>query len=386
MTGIRKKLRVLFLNEALGGHTTVHHNLRLELSNHPDIEPVFVDVPTAGLPRRVVGAALPILGPLDADLQPVRAQYAAAAVARNLLKQHAPTVDVCHVYTANAGLLATDLLRQHPSVVTTDTTNVHNVKRLPYREPTWATPVNLAAVKGRERAVYRVCDKVVANSDWAAESMRRDYGIANDHIRLIRFGITAPDFVTPAPGPAVTGPASPLPKVTFVGRQLERKGALRLLRIHQEHFRDECELVLVTTEAVTPAPNVTVISDVRPGDGRIWDALRESAVFAFPSDIDQAPNAVLEAMGAGVPVIAVNIAAQAEMVQPGTTGLLIEPTDDEGLRRSLRRLLDNPEERVRMGAAGRQRMLEHYDMARSTAALVDLFHEVAASSPKVGAR
>lgn len=385
MTPGGKRLRVLFLNEALGGHTTVHHNLRVELESHPEIEPVFVDVPKAGVSRRIVGAALPILGQLDADLQPVRAQYAAAAVARRLLKRHAPAVDVCHVYTANAGLLATDLLAAHPSIVTTDTTNVYNVERLPYRQPTRVTPVNLAAVKARERRVYNACDAVVANSAWAAESMRRDYGIADNHIRLIRFGITAPAFDAPAPGPAPTAPGT-LPKVTFVGRQLERKGARRLLRIHQEHFRDECELVLVTTEAVGPAPNLTVISDIRPGDGRIWDALRNSAVFAFPSDIDQAPNAILEAMGAGVPVIAVNIAAQAEMVVAGETGLLVEPFDDDGLRQALRRLLDNPEERVRMGAAGRERMIEHYDMAASTAALVDLFHEVAATSPKAGSR
>gem|GEM_PF-661181 len=377
-------LRVLFLNEALGGHTTVHHNLRVELQAHPDVDATFVDVPSAGVARRILGGAVPGLADLDLDLQPVRAQLAAAAVARRLLQSAGDRFDVWHIYTANAALLSSDLLSRHPSVVTTDTTNVHNATRLPYRSPTKYSRVNAAIVKPLERRVLKAADTVVANSVWAADSMRSDYGLADSQIRLIRFGISAPrdrGFDQQAPG---LDPTDALPKVTFVGRQLERKGALRLLRLHQEHFVDRFELVLVTTEAVAPARNVTVIDSVRPGDGTIWDILRASAIFAFPSPIDQAPNAVLEAMAAGLPVIAVDEAAQAEMVVEGETGLLVQPEDDASLGAALDSLLANADTRVAMGAAGRARALEHYDMATSTRDLVAELRRVATESPKRG--
>ena len=380
---VSDKLRVLFLNEALGGHTTVHHNLRVELeAAHPDVEATFLDVPAAGYARRLVGGAVPGLGDLDLDLQPVRAQLAAGAVARRLLQARGEGFDVWHIYTANAGLLSFDLMAAHPSVVTTDTTNVHNASRLPYRAPTAFSRFNVAAVKPLERRVLEAADTVVANSEWAAASMRDDYGIDDSHIRLLRFGISPPrdrDFDAPAPGLSVS---NALPRVTFVGRQLERKGALRLLRIHQERFVDRFELVLVTTETVAPARNVTVVDTVRPGDGSIWDVLRDSAVFAFPSPIDQAPNAILEGMAAGLPVIAVNEAAQAEMVVDGETGLLVEPNDDATLIAALETLVDDPAKRVAMGAAGRARMQAHYDMAVSTADLVAELRRVANESPK----
>lgn len=382
-----RPMKVLFLNEALGGHTTVHHNLKLELRDHPDVHATFLDVPAAGVVRRLVGASIPKLGDLDLDLQPVRAQLAAAAVARRLLMKVGANFDVWHIYTANAGLLASDLMKAHPCVVTTDTTNVYNARRLPYREPTQFTGINVAAVKSFERRVLNAADVVVANSTWAASSMRDDYGVAANHITTLPFGISAPDFDGPAPGPSVAGAAanaSGLPRVTFVGRQLERKGALRLLRLHQEHFRDRFELVLVTTEPVDAAPNVTIIDDVRPGDGQIWEILRSTAIFAFPSGIDQAPNAVLEAMAAGVPVIAIDAAAQKEMVVDGVTGLLAQPEDDRTLINALEKLLNDPPGRVAMGAAGRARMLEHYDMKASTAGLVDILRTVVETSDKPG--
>lgn len=373
-------MKVLFLNEALGGHTTVHHNLKLELAAHPDVEAVFLDIPKPGVGRRVVGAAVPYLGDLDLDLQPFRAQLAAAAVARRLLMKFGSSFDVWHIYTANAGLLASDLMAAHPCVVTTDTTNVHNASRLPYREPTRFTPVNVGAVKTFERRVLNAADLIVANSEWAARSMRDDYGITGDQIAVLPFGISAPAFDGPAPGPA----GGALPRVTFVGRQLERKGALRLLRLHEERFQDRFELVLVTTEPVRTGRNVTVIDDVRPGDGKIWDILRSTAVFAFPSGIDQAPNAILEAMAAGVPVVAIDAAAQKEMVVDGVTGLLAQPDDDASLITALETLLSDPALRVKMGAAGRDRMLERYDMKASTAGLVEALRRVVMTSDKAG--
>src|SRR5690606_23893270 len=140
--------------------------------------------------------------------------------------------------------------------------------------PTALTPATVALTKPFERRVHRAADFVVANSGWAADSLVEDYGVDGERLRVLPFGIEAPAFdPAAAPGTVRSGRPGGKPSVVFVGRQLERKGGLQLLRLHQAHLRDVAELVLVTTEPVEPAPGVRVIDDLRPGDPRLWDVL-----------------------------------------------------------------------------------------------------------------
>jgi glycosyltransferase involved in cell wall biosynthesis len=133
---------------------------------------------------------------------------------------------------------------------------------------------------------------------------------------------------------------------------------------------------------VPSSPGVDVVSDLRPGDAGLWPLLRGCAIFAFPSEIDQAPNAVLEAMAAGLPVVAVATAAVPEMVRHGETGFVVASGDDDALRDALELLIDDPALRASMGARGRAWMLERYDAARATDALVDILHEAVALGPR----
>jgi glycosyltransferase involved in cell wall biosynthesis len=214
---------------------------------------------------------------------------------------------------------------------------------------------------------------VVATSEWAAASLREEYGLSDDRIRVLPFGIQVPTFDD---RPSIA--TNLLPRVTFVGRQMARKGGWRLLDIHQRLLRDRCELVLVTMEPVPPAPNVTVVNNVRPGDPRLWSLLRSSSVFAFPSEIDQAPNVILEAMAAALPVVALRVAAVPEMVLNGRTGCLIDAGDDNGLAAAIIWLLDNPKEACQMGMAGRARVFERYNVELTANRLVELLQEAVA--------
>ena len=364
-------MRTLFVNENIGGHATVHLHLEQIMAARPEIQPQFLHVPAPGVGRRAVGASLPVLGRLDLDLQPLRAQLALSAVVRSALRRHLPEIDVIYLYTHNAGLLSADLLRRRPAVVALDTTNAENAYRLPYRAPTRWTSRVLPLTQAFERRVYDAATLVVACSDWAAASLRGSYGLAGSRLRVVPFGIRVPSFDR---RPAFAG-RSDLPKLVFVGRQMLRKGGSRLLELHQRHLRDRCELVLVTTDPVPAAPGVTVVGDLRPGDPRLWDILRSGAVFVFPSLIDQAPNAVLEAMAAGLPVVAMRVAAVPEMVADGETGRLVDPGDDRDLLAAITALLDDPAGAARMGAAGRARALRRYDAQATADALLAVLKE-----------
>ena len=254
--------KVLFINENIGGHATVHHHLRTVLRDHPDIEPTFVDVPAPGLLRRVVGAAVPGLGKLDLDLQPLRAQLALSAWVRRHIGPMIASADVIHLYTQNAGLLSVGALEKRPSVVTLDTTNTNNAYRLPYRAPTRFTPAALRLTLPLERRVYAAVDAIVANSGWAASSLIDDYGMRANEVDVIPFGVVGP------PRPAARPRRRP--RIVFVGRQLERKGGLLLLDVFEKHLADRAELLLITHDPVPPTRGVSVVDDLHQGSDRLW--------------------------------------------------------------------------------------------------------------------
>ncbi len=374
-------MRVLFVNENIGGHATVHAHLRTALAARSDIDARFLDVPRASGLRRLVGAQVPGLAGPDLDLQPLRAQLALSGWVRRRLTQLAGDVDVVHIYTGNAALRSVPMMGSIPTVVSTDATNATNAYRLPYRTPSRFTPATVRVARRFEAPVYRAARLVVASTDWVAASLRDDYGVPDGRLRVQPFGIAAPDF---GPGPAPGGPSGTLPQVVFVGRQLERKGALRLLRLHQEHLADECELVLVTPEPVPAGRNVRVVPDVSVGSPKLWTVLRTAAVFAFPSTIDQASNAVIEALAAGLPVLGIQQGAMGELVTP-RTGRLVPADDDHALVESLRELVDDGNLRASLGAAARQDFLERYDVTVTADRLVTLLAEACGAERRQGA-
>lgn len=85
------------------------------------------------------------------------------------------------------------------------------------------------------------------------------------------------------------------------------------------------------------------------------------------------PLSIVEAMACGKPVIASRIGGLPEIVENETTGLLFEPGDGEGLRDAIRRLWEDPEACVRMGAAGREKTLREYSPDACYAGVMDAY-------------
>jgi len=364
-------LRALFVNENIGGHATVHQALRRCLTLRDDVRAEFVDVPDPGLLGRLARLPVPVLARQDLDLQPLRAQLARSLWVRRKLaaRLRSAEVDVVHIYTQNCALASSGLLRQVPSVVTTDSTTELNAYRIPYRSPTRFTPWSVRASIPLERRVLDAADRVVANSGFVAESLRSTYGIAEAKLSVLPFGVWLPPPPPPRPYRR--------PTIAFVGHQLERKGGLRLLQIHQRELRERCDLLLVTTERVPNLPGVRVVSDLKGGSDRLWGLLQQADIMCFPSIIDQAPNAVLEGAAAGLPVVAHPVAAISEMVKHGVTGLLVPAGDDAALLAALNALIDDPVRRRDMGRRAREHMERHYDMRSAAEHLVTVLRTAA---------
>ena len=154
-----------------------------------------------------------------------------------------------------------------------------------------------------------------------------------------------------------------LPKNTFllfVGDMGRGKGEDVLLRAYAA-LRTEVPLVLIGRPSADISkhvpPNVLVLQSWP--HAAVMSAWRRSAIALAPSSsFDSCPTVALEAMAMGRPVIASRIGGLPDIVVEGETGLLVTPGDERELREAVECLSDNPELRERMGANGRQRVVE----------------------------
>jgi L-malate glycosyltransferase len=101
--------------------------------------------------------------------------------------------------------------------------------------------------------------------------------------------------------------------------------------------------------------------------------LSQMSVFVLPSHVEGMSNALLEAMAAGLPVVATDVGGNAEVVVAGETGLLVPPRDPAALGEAVLLLLKDPERARAMGAAARARVREHFTVERMVARLQDLY-------------
>jgi glycosyltransferase involved in cell wall biosynthesis len=102
-------------------------------------------------------------------------------------------------------------------------------------------------------------------------------------------------------------------------------------------------------------------------------------VFVLPSVVEGMSNALLEAMAVGRPVVVTDVGGNPEVVVDGETGLVVPPADPHQLAASIVKLLEAPELAAEMGAAGRRRVLEHYQIDVMTRRIEELYEELLAA-------
>lgn len=102
--------------------------------------------------------------------------------------------------------------------------------------------------------------------------------------------------------------------------------------------------------------------------------LRGLDVFVLPSLKEGLPYALMEAMAAGLPVVASAVGGIPDLIRPGETGLLVPPADPTALARAISDLIRSPAERERLGRAARERILEQFrigEMIEKTVAVYE---------------
>lgn len=104
--------------------------------------------------------------------------------------------------------------------------------------------------------------------------------------------------------------------------------------------------------------------------------LAGSDIFILSSKWEGFPYAIIEAMMAGLPVVATRVGGVEEMVENRKTGYLVPANDPLALTKAIQRLLEEPELRKKMGQAGREKALRTFTLDRMLTQTQKVYEEV----------
>ncbi len=201
--------------------------------------------------------------------------------------------------------------------------------------------------------------------------------VARDRqLKIIRYGL--PNIPT-----LQAQPDKQPPRLIMVARFNEPKDQPTLLRaiaalkhaiIHVDFFGTGPNLENTRNLAITLGidKQVTFWGDRTD----VAERLADYQAFVLSTHYEGLPISILEAMRAGLPIIASHVGGIPEEVIKGETGILIPPRDPASLAAAIEQLFASPNLRTRMGAAARQKFLTEFTLERMVTETEKLYHQV----------
>jgi glycosyltransferase involved in cell wall biosynthesis len=230
-----------------------------------------------------------------------------------------------------------------------------------------------------QQAVARRIPELITVSTASARDIVADFAVSPDRLQVVPLGVDT-DLFTPRERPRVPG------RITAIASaDTPLKGTGNLLRaLARLRLTHNVELQLVArlepngpTEKLIAELGVSDIVTVRTGlsDAELAELLSSAEIACIPSLYEGFSLPAVEAMASGTPLVASRAGALPEVV--GDTGPacaeLVTPGDVDELTAVIGALLDTPERRARMGAAGRKRAEEVFSWESVAAQTVRVY-------------
>lgn len=286
----------------------------------------------------------------------------------------AKRADIIHAHSAKAGFLARLAAvargRRRTCIFT------------PHGWSFWSAQSSGATFyRALERTAAHWCKAIVALSGF-----ERDAGLAagvgkQTQYRVIPNGIETKRFAAgpePVPGRVVMVGRLAAPKrhdlaIRAIARVAARNSEVQLQIVGDGPRREEVERL---------AGELGLAGRVQLLGGRddVPELLSQAACVVLASDYEGCPLSVIEAMAAGVPVIATRVGGLGELVQHGVTGLLVPHEDAGALAAAIGDLLSDLDRGRRLGEAGRSRARELFSVERMAAETLALYDEIEAAA------
>lgn len=314
---------------------------------------------------RAAGVPVTVLPSLQRAVSP-RQDARALRELRALVREVQP--HLVHTHSSKAGLLGRLAARLEGRPVIHTAHSWAFSDGVGWKRKAFAVPLEAAAARITQRFI------VVSEEDGA---VGRRHGVARaGQLRVVHNGVVDG---APLADPAGSG----VPVVIMVARMAPPKDQALLLEA-LACVEAPWELWLVG-DGPEQATHEARVAELGLGDRvrflglrhDVPELLAQAQVFVLASRQEGFPLSVLEAMRAGLPVVASDVGGTREAVEHGESGFLVPRADRAGLARALSELLSDPALRVRAGAAGRAAYEARFTARRMVAGTREVYVELA---------
>jgi len=376
------RLRVLYLIDSLGQGGAEHLLVRyLEALPRAGVDPAVVVIQDRdGNP--LAGAISELGVPLEnLHIDRLRRRGALARVGAAIDRA---SPDLVHTQLEFSNILGTIAARRRgiPAVAT-----LHTLDR--------PRPWSRDAVRFRlmARVLATRASRVIAVSHSAAQHFTNRSGAGRRLVTTLHNGIELERFLRPHPGAAARLRSD-------LGVPETSRFVVTVAVLRPPKGIDDLIAALPGVVLGVPDTHLVVVGDgpARPDleqavaahgvAGRVHflghradvdEVLAAADVFVLPSHTEALPTVLIEAMAAGLPVVATTVGGIPEMVERGSSALLVPPHQPELLAEAITRVLTSPLQAAAMGTAGRRLARTRFDLNRQVGSLVDEYRRVIAT-------
>ena len=290
------------------------------------------------------------------------------------INKQSPALIHAHFY--NDGLDAIELGEQLDLPVVT-TVHGHDITK----------HENAVAQSSINRRFFERVERVIAVSEFMAEQALAR-GCPENKLLQHYIGIDLDKFTQPKC-------ESAQPSLLFVGRLVEKKGCtyllqamqrlkkrfagLRLTIIGEGELKSSLQQEAVSRQLDVQFTGAATAAEIRQQLARCWLFVAPS-ITAQSGDMEGLGMVFLEAQALQTPVVSFRSGGLVEAVEEGTTALLSAEKDVEGLTENIAQLLENATLRQHMGAQGRKRVEENFDVRKQCAKLELIYAKLSSLS------
>ncbi len=296
--------------------------------------------------------------------------WASIQLTAQVVREH--DVDVIHAHLPNGHVLAgiVGALTHTPTVATVHGLNLTNQE------------LGISRTTGTDLTV--VCQQTYM------EAMA--LGVPAERLTLIPNGVDTATFTPGGSGErfrAPLGVPADAPLVGFVGRLNWEKGPDLFLRMAERVHRHQPHVhFCIVGEGPLAEGAVHMVGELGIGEcvhlAGLWRNILEVYpafdIFVQTSRSEGMPLALLEAMACGRPVVAMAVGGVTEVVEFGTSGLLVDAGDWEGLAIEVLQLLARPTRARELGEAARRRVEQNFNLKDTIRRTDELFQRLANSN------
>lgn len=252
----------------------------------------------------------------------------------------------------------------------------------------WYTPARTRVI----RLIHRLSTRVITNSDAVRQHVIAQFRIPSQRVAILRNGVDFDRFAR----------ARTDRKELFPGLPSECRLVVVVANMHSS-VKGHHDLVEAARSVCRQLPRVTF---VLVGEGQERQKIQEhvrgsglegnflflgyrkdvpellscSDLSVLPSKAEGFPNAILESLAAGLPVVATRVGGTAEMIEDGVDGLLVPPKDPHALADAIVRLLRDPQLARRLARAGQEKARCQYRFDRLVRELRQIYGRLAPES------